>query len=157
MNCEEWYIKLHSKCEENIRETFKHDATSVHARAHSFIDDFYKWLLFMKYRSRPNTNNEEYSSWQFTFSENELDELKNRLGDDLRVVLVCGCDQKLNDSEIAVLDGNETETCLFNNHHERNNLTIGRRYREWNFRISMGGGRDNDLLIRANKIDNGQL
>jgi len=67
--------------------------------------------LYIKYRAdRIRTKTEDYNSWQFGFSQSEIDELKNYMNSNinLSMALVCGV-EGLSESEIAVLDKKEME------------------------------------------------
>lgn len=107
--------------------------------------------LFVKYRSSANsTSNPDYNSWQFVFSRSDMKELKSymRLDKQLSIGLVCGQSQ-LSQSLLAVLHKEELET-IFS--HGKTSLTISLRKGERLFRISIGGGRDNALRVKTNRL-----
>lgn len=118
---------------------------------YDFTTDEKEFRLFVKYRSHPiPTKSEDYSSWQFTFSPNDITELKHFLTLDkhLCVGLVCG-KEKLGDSEYAVIYKEELGQ-LFE--AGKKSLTISRKTGERYFRISVGGGRENAIQIRCNNL-----
>lgn len=118
-------------------------------RIYKVITNKEKYEIFMKYRTAPATDNNEYSSWQFIFSFDEITEIKKLLGKEFKILLVCG-KEKLNTSEIVVLNEEDVRKCLIDS--GKNNFTIGRKKHEKAFRISMGGGRGNGLQIKANSL-----
>jgi len=72
------------------------------------------YLLYLKYRSnKTNTKTKGYKSWQFSFSEGEIIELKQMLNKkiNLQIVLICGV-KKLSQSEIAVIGREEIEKLI---------------------------------------------
>lgn len=108
-------------------------------------------LLFVKYRSSPNdTKKEDYFSWSFVFSDNDLRELNDLLKSEreFSLGLVCGAN-KLNQSQYVVLDRKDIRE-LFS--QGKTSLTVSRKKNERYFRVSIGGGRDNSLKIKANRI-----
>jgi len=107
--------------------------------------------LFLKYRSiASGTKRDDYSSWQFTFSASDISELQDLVSQKkaLSLGLICGT-KKLIGSEYAVLHKKDVQRILDAN---KTSLTISRRRGEKAFRISMGGGRDNAMLIRSNRV-----
>lgn len=123
-------------------------------RIYDVITNKDSYTLFMKYRSRPATLNDDYQSWQFAFSDSDIREIGARLGPILRVVLIGGM-EKVNASEIVVLDEKDIWACLFD--LGKTSLTIGRKKHEKYFRASVGGGRDSAHLVKANRIAVGQI
>ncbi|MET3211787.1 UNVERIFIED_CONTAM: hypothetical protein ABIC26_004755 [Paenibacillus sp. PvR008] len=105
--------------------------------------------IYMKYRSKRTTGNEEYSSWQFIFSEDDINEINKLSNDNFKMLLICG-KEKLNKSEIVILEHNEIKTCLLE--ADKKSFTISRRKNEKYYRIFMGGGRENSLQIKANLL-----
>ncbi len=107
--------------------------------------------LFVKYRSAPyDSKREDYSSWYFRFSDNELQELNDYLKGEreFSLGLVCGAN-KLDQSQYVVLDRNDVRALFALG---KTSLTISRKKREQFFRVSIGGGRENSLKIKANRI-----
>ena len=62
--------------------------------------------------------------------------------------LVCGAN-KLNQSEYAVIERKDIETLL---EQGKTSLTVSRKKNERYFRVSIGGGRDNSVMVKANRI-----
>ncbi len=96
--------------------------------------------LYIKYiTDRLNSRTEDYNSWQFVFTPDEIDELKDYINRDfnLSMALVCGV-QGLANSEIAVLDKKEIKELL---RLDKKSITISRKKNERAYRISIGGGR----------------
>lgn len=109
-------------------------------------------MLYIKYRGDKSIlKNQDYHSWQFTFSQKEVSELESILRDgrNLAMALVCGV-EGLSDSEIAVLDVQEVRELLNLN---KTSITISRKKNERYYRISVGGGRDNALQVKANQFE----
>ena len=64
-------------------------------QVYDFTTNDKEFRLFAKYRSTPiNTKTEGYNSWQFIFSEKDMDEIKAYLnsGKEFSIGLVCGAD-----------------------------------------------------------------
>ena len=67
----------------------------------------------------------------------------------LSLALVCGM-EGLSDSEIAVLNKSEVEELL---NLEKLSITISRKKNERAYRISIGGGRNSAMKIKANQFE----
>lgn len=120
-------------------------------QVYDFTTDHKDFRLFVKYRSAPNhTNNPDYNSWQFIFSPSDMEELKGymELDRELSLGLVCGQEQ-LNQSHLAVLHKDELETIFAQG---KNSLTVSLKKGEHSFRLSIGGGRDNALRVKTNRL-----
>jgi len=93
---------------------------------------------------------DNYRSWQFTFSKEDLDEIFRYLDEkyNLLLALVCG-EEKLHESEYAVLNSEEIKQCFGNN---KTSITISRIKGEKAFRISIGGGRSKSIKIPSNRL-----
>ena len=108
--------------------------------------------LYIKYRAdRIRTKTEDYNSWQFGFSQSEIDELKNYMNSNinLSMALVCGV-EGLSESEIAVLDKKEIDELL---KLDKKSITISRKKNERAYRISLGGGRSAAIQVKANRFE----
>lgn len=120
-------------------------------QVYDFTTDEKEIRMFVKYRSTPiDTKTEGYCSWQFIFSDKDVREIKDYLisKKDFALGLVCGAD-KLNESQYAVL-GREVIEELFA--QGKTSLTVSRKKNERCFRVSIGGGRDNSIKVKANRI-----
>ena len=120
-------------------------------QVYDFTTNDKAFRLFAKYRSAPiNTKTEGYCSWQFIFSDKDMDEIKAYLnsGKELSIGLVCGADA-LNQSQYAVLKRENIEELI---KQGKTSVTLSRKKGERAFRISIGGGRENSLKIKANEI-----
>jgi len=118
---------------------------------YDFTTDNGNFRLFIKYRSKGRLGSDgEYRSWQFTFTAGDLDEISKYLVEErhFRLALVCG-EERLDDSELAILTPEEIEQCLGNG---KTSLTISRARGEKAFRISIGGGRDNSIKIPSKRL-----
>ncbi|MDD2496893.1 MAG: hypothetical protein PHY90_01975 [Desulfitobacteriaceae bacterium] len=111
------------------------------------------FILYLKYRSAPLTYTNDYKSWQFMFTQDEINFFSDNFSksNNLKIALLCGA-RELNKSEIVVINTNEIQSIIFNGDSIKYSITIGREKHARNFRISRGGGRDNDLLIPANRF-----
>ncbi len=120
-------------------------------QVYDFTTDCKNFRLFVKYRSsgREGAKN-GYMSWQFTFSDQDIKELKQYIVDDrhLSLGLVCG-DETLNKSQYAVLHKEEIIKVL---EAEKESLTLSRMKGERAFRLSLGGGRDSSERIPSNRL-----
>ena len=108
--------------------------------------------LYIKYRAdRIRTKTEDYNSWQFGFSQSEIDELKNYMNRNinLSMALVCRV-EGLSESEIAVLDKKEIDELL---KLDKTSITISRKKNERAYRISLGGGRSAAMQVKANRFE----
>jgi hypothetical protein len=118
---------------------------------YDFTTDNVDFRIFIKYRTRGRLGvGGNYRSWQFTFSNTDLEEMFRFIKEDrnLLLALVCG-EEKLNESEYAVLNSEEIKQCLGN---DKTSITISRLKGEKAFRISIGGGRDSSLKIPSNRV-----
>lgn len=128
-------------------------------QVYEFTTDQGDFKLFLKYRSAPTTKNEDiYRSWQFNFTESDLKELHQYIEEEkhLSVGLVCG-ESELGKSLYAVLHKEELCSLL---EAGKTSLTISFKKSEKSkkskkrkkcFRIPVGGGRDNDMQIPADR------
>lgn len=110
-----------------------------------------EFRMFAKYRSSPiNTKKEGYYSWQFIFSDKDIDEIKLFLNSekDLRIGLVCGT-ERLNQSQFAVLQRKNIEELIGLG---KTSITASKMTGERYFRVSIGGGRDNSMMVKASII-----
>lgn len=108
--------------------------------------------LYIKYRTdKQSTKTADYKSWQFVFTKSEIAEFYQYIeeGYNLTLALVCGV-KRLDESEIAVLNKLEIEQILQLN---KSSISISRRKNERAYRISLGGGRDVAMQIKANCFD----
>ena len=120
-------------------------------QVYDFTTDNIDFRLFVKYRSNPiKTKAKDYLSWQFVFSQQDISELSAYLqtGKTLSLGLVCGYDP-LRKSRYAVLHSDELQT-LFS--MAKKSITIGIKKGEKAFRISIGGGRDNSIMLKSIRL-----
>ena len=120
-------------------------------QVYDFTTDQKDFRMFAKYRSSPiNTKTEDYFSWQFIFSDNDINEIKEYLKSEkeFSLVLVCGADS-LKQSQYAILKREDIEKLI---QQGKKSLTVSRKKGEHDFRISVGGGRENSLRIKANRV-----
>ncbi|MGI6668608.1 MAG: hypothetical protein ACOX4M_04060 [Acetivibrionales bacterium] len=97
------------------------------------------------------TKKEEYNSWQFTLTERDKNEIQDHIdkGHNLVLALVCGA-EGLFDSELAFLDKEQIKKLT---DLGKDSITISRKKNERAYRISIGGGRDNAMLVAFNRFD----
>ncbi len=108
--------------------------------------------LFIKYRAdKQDIKTPDYNSWLFTLTDRDKQEIIEYLanGYNLVIALVCGI-KGLVDSEIAVLDKDEVHNLL---DLDKNSITISRKKNERAYRISVGGGRENAMQIKATRFE----
>lgn len=101
-------------------------------------------VLFMKYRAVALYDSDQYASWQFSFSDDELLELEFLKNQNYKMVLICG-KNKVNLSEIIIMDKEDVNACLLD--PDKCHFTVGRRKFEKAYRIFMGKNREYDRLI----------
>lgn len=119
-------------------------------RVYDILTNTANYKVYMKYRSKTNSGDEKYSSWQFTFSQEDINEIKEFSSENFKMLLICG-KPKLNESEVVILEDNEVKLCLTETN--KKHFTISRRKNEKYYRISMGGGRENSLQIKSKPLD----
>ena len=110
------------------------------------------YRLYIKYRKdKQKIKTTSYNSWQFAFSENEIDELKSYIKQNLNfaIALVCGV-KALGDSEIAVLDSKQIEDII---RLGKKSISLSKKKNEKAYRVSLGGGRDNAMQIKTNHFE----
>lgn len=120
-------------------------------QVYDFTTDNVDFRIFIKYRKKSRLGSGgDYRSWQFTLSDSDLSEISKFLGEgrNLLLALVCG-EERLNQSEYAVLNSKEIKQCLENN---KTSITISRLKGEKAFRIPVGGGRDSSIKIPSNRV-----
>lgn len=108
--------------------------------------------LYIKYSAnKKETKREDYSSWIFSITEKDKKELNGYIqrGDKFFMALVCGV-AGLIESEIALLDKDNVKEILELN---KNSISISRQKRSRSYRIPTGGGRENDLIVKANRFE----
>lgn len=121
-------------------------------QVYDFTTNNVEFRLFIKYRAdKQNTKTDDYNSWVFSLTENDKKEILSYIDHsyNLVVALVCGV-EGLAESEIAVLNKDEIKQIL---DLQKTSITISRKKNERAFRISIGGGRDNSMQIKANRFD----
>jgi hypothetical protein len=120
-------------------------------QVYDFTTDNVDFRVFIKYRAQGRIGkNGDYRSWQFVFTAEDITKISEYLGEErnLLLALVCG-EEKLDDSELAVINSEEIKQCLENG---KTSITISRAKGEKAFRISLGGGRDNPIKIPSNRL-----
>ena len=119
---------------------------------YSLTTDNNECRLFIKYRSvKIETKKEEYNSWQFTLTERDKNEIQANIdeGYNLVLALVCGV-AGLFDSELAFLDKEQVKKII---DLGKDSITISRKKHEQAYRISIGGGRENAMLVASNRFE----
>lgn len=117
---------------------------------YDFTTDKKDFRLFVKYRSVPvKTKTEGYISWQFSFSESDIRELKECCNsmNYFSLGLICG-DCSIKHGQYAVLHKEDIVKLLESG---KTSITIGIKKGEHAFRIFVGGGRTNALQIPSNR------
>lgn len=108
--------------------------------------------LFVKYRSnKTDIKTKDYYSWLFSFTERDKNEIKDLIdgGHNLVLALVCGVDGLI-DSELALIDKEQVKKLI---ELERESVTVSRRKYERSYRILIGGGREDAMLIPYNRFN----
>lgn len=121
-------------------------------QVYDFTTNNAEFRLFIKYRAdKQSTKTDNYNSWLFSLTESDKSEILGYIKDGYNLVmaLVCGV-AGLSESEIAVLNKDEINKII---NMQKTSITISRKKNERAFRISIGGGRDNSMQIKANRLD----
>lgn len=108
-------------------------------------------LSCFKYRSdKQNTKKNEYSSWLFKLTGDNIKELCQYLkeGCNLIIALVCGV-KSLKESQIALLDKDQIQEIINLN---KTSITISRKNREKSFRVLIGGERENSIMVKTDRF-----
>lgn len=120
-------------------------------RIYDLTTDKGDFRLFLKYRSLPNqTKKDGYLSWQFSLSPDDKNELMRFSASSklLSLGLICG-NNDMNKSEYAVLHMDEIQQLIV---QEKNSFTISRLKGEKAYRLHIGGGRDQAILIKSARL-----
>ena len=120
-------------------------------QVYDFTTDHKDFRLFLKFVSAPiKTQTTDYRSWQFVFSPSDISELNKymKLDKGLSVGLICG-EKTLTQSQYAVLD-KEVISQIFQ--MQKDSVTISIKKGERFFRLFIGGGRDNAIRIKRNRL-----
>lgn len=121
-------------------------------RVYNIMTDNTEFKLFIKYRThKQKIKTGRYNSWSFSLSDDNITELSKYLdeGCNLILALVCG-NGGLKESEIALLDKNQVKEIIVS--YDKKSITLSRKSQEQSFRISIGGGRDNSIRVRADRF-----
>ncbi|MGB3926452.1 MAG: hypothetical protein WBI88_06780 [Caldicoprobacterales bacterium] len=121
-------------------------------RVYDLTTDNEDCRLFMKYRAdKQDTKTQDYNSWSFIFTDRDKEEISGYIenGYNLIVALICGV-ADLAESEVAVLDKEQIQKLIA---LDKDSITISRRKNERAYRISLGGGRENAMLVKANRFE----
>lgn len=121
-------------------------------QVYDLSNDKADYRIFIKYRSKKqDIKTIDYNSWSFSFTDVDKSEIQDYLDDgyNLFLILVCATTE-LSGSEIAVVNKQEIKE-LFS--LGKDSITISRKKGEHSFRISIGGGRENAMLIRNNRFE----
>lgn len=120
---------------------------------YDFTTDNTEFKLFVKYRTdKQDTKTDEYSSWEFSLTNKDKSEILNFINGktcNIVIALMCGT-KNLNESEIALIGKDQIKKIINSN---KTSITISRKKNEKEFRISMGGGRDKSMQIKANRFN----
>jgi hypothetical protein len=120
-------------------------------QVYDYTTDKGNFRAFIKYRTNKKiVKQNNYNCWDFNVT-NDCDEIKQYIEDGYNVILflVCGTED-FKESELAILTKGDI-TKLFN--HDKKTISISRKKHEKAFRIAMGNGRGNSLIIKNNRID----
>jgi hypothetical protein len=80
--------------------------------------------LYIKYRSRPEPRKKEGNTWIFNFTQKNLNELNSYKDGNFMIALVCGNDDKLNDSEVCLLDKQQVVSCINTDSNSNQTITV---------------------------------
>jgi hypothetical protein len=131
------------------------DGDSDDKRIYQFTSDTDSdFIAYLKHCMAP-TERSKSTSWQFMFSDEEINYLMEKLcnNENIKLVLLCG-KRDFRYSEIAVIEKNEIESSIFEKSKDKKNITLFRGKGCESYRISRGGGRENDLIIPTSRIEN---
>lgn len=109
--------------------------------------------LFVKYRAnKQEVKTKDYKSWFFAFSQADIAEISKYILDEYNLImaLVCGV-EGLNDSEVALLNTEQIKNIIVD--HKKTSISISRKKNERAYRISIGGGREKSIQVKANQFE----
>lgn len=120
-------------------------------QVYDFTTDSKNFRLFVKYRSNPTeTKAADYYSWQFVFTPKDIAELTAYLKMDKEISLGLVCGNPLSgESKYAVLHSEDIRRLFAKS---KLSLTISIKKGEHAFRVSIGGGRDNAIKVKSNRL-----
>jgi len=107
--------------------------------------------IYVKYRTSSKDNKKEnYYSWQFILTGDDKQRIENYIANDNPVLLVWLCGMKeLKGSEIIVIKESEYEKYI----KDKSSISISLKANERNFRMHVGGSRENAIQIPRNRIE----
>lgn len=124
-------------------------------RIYSLFNDHGEYNIYAKYISKPNTSNSSRSRWNFTFTADEVQEIKsfNKDNEDKYLFgLVCAL-EKMKGSEIVLLTYKELRQCIGVDYQTRNRrVSVELESGSWSF-IVYGTGLErkvNSMRITRN-------
>ncbi len=119
---------------------------------YDLMTDHNECCLFIKYRfAKADIKTGDYYSWQFNFTLKEQTEIQalTKENNDFVLALVCAV-EGLADSELALIDKQQVKELI---ELDKGSITISRRKGEHFYRISVGGGRENAMRVKANRFE----
>lgn len=106
------------------------------------------FVVFLKYRKISDTKKEDYKSWNFNFTKEDIERINEyRKDKNFKICLILISDDMKN-SELAILDDGDIEKLLKMN---KLSFTITRKKREKAFRIILKRDRKHSLKIPTNR------
>lgn len=121
-------------------------------QVYDLTTDIGECMIYIKYRAdKQNTKKQDYNSWQFILTDNDIVELKNYIQNNYSIYLILTCGvSSLSESEVAVLDKDQIEQVL---NLDKSSISISRKKSERDFRLSVGGGRNSAMHIKSNRFE----
>lgn len=108
-----------------------------------------EFRLYMKYRKTSRLGTDGYRSWTFSLTDNEVNELKDYLAQNLHLSMHLICvEEELSSSELVVIHGEEIQQLLDGG---KTSITVSIKPRERAYRISIGGDRDNAIRVPTSR------
>lgn len=121
------------------------------SRIYSLTSDDDSYIAYIKCCMLRKNNNKSYS-WQFVFSDKELEYLLNKICDDkIKLILLCG-NKDYKYCEIVIIEQQEIEDSLFDNSKDKKSLTVTRGKGCESYLINRSGGKKNALKIPTNRM-----
>lgn len=139
----------------NRYKTVLIDGDSDEKRVYKFTsdseEDFYAYFKFSMIPKEAKKKKD--ISWQFTFNEEEVENIQSKLIYDkhLKLFLLCG-KREYKDSEIAVLEPEEILDSLFDESDNKKSVTVRKEHCS-NYYYVARKGKD-DIKVPSNRIDN---
>ncbi|ACB84378.1 hypothetical protein [Natranaerobius thermophilus] len=120
-----------------------------------FTDNGDEYQIYSKFLSKPSSNGQNSSTWSFVFSDNEIEEIKTikgkKQGKDTIFAFICS-QNKLNNTEIALIKFEELEKCIDLNRQYQGQLSVSIRRKKGSHGLWVyGTNRSLDYALKVSR------